>query len=281
MELLFTVDSNYAIRIPVVLYSIRIYDPGVKCKVNIIIDDISQDIVDDLTLFCSSIGYSIEFFKVPGTLFEKAPINKHYSKAMYYRLLAGDILPADIKRVLYLDPDILVINSLLPLWEMDLEGCCFAAASHNEDAGLANNINRVRLETSAAYYNTGILLIDLEQSRKCVKNEDIFSYIKNNDYKLLLPDQDVFNALYSDKVRQIPDEIWNYDARKYTQYMLKSGGVMDDRWVIRNTAILHFCGKGKPWNEHYRYRYGNLYRHYENLTDKLTESIKLIRCKED
>ncbi|MGY3703009.1 hypothetical protein BW731_04120 [Vagococcus martis] len=35
---------------------------------------------------------------------------------MYYRLLCGDILPKTIKRVLYLDPDILVLNSLEELW---------------------------------------------------------------------------------------------------------------------------------------------------------------------
>ncbi|MGX6967197.1 glycosyltransferase [Vagococcus teuberi] len=35
---------------------------------------------------------------------------------MYYRLLCGDILPKTIKHVLYLDPDILILNSLEELW---------------------------------------------------------------------------------------------------------------------------------------------------------------------
>ena len=30
-------------------------------------------------------------------------------------------------------------------------------------------------------------------------------------------------------------------------------------------SYLHYCGKDKPWNKNYRYRFGNIYRHYENI----------------
>ena len=49
------------------------------------------------------------------SLFSKAPVTKQYPQEMYYRLLAGHLLPREVKRVLYLDPDILVINPLKPL----------------------------------------------------------------------------------------------------------------------------------------------------------------------
>ena len=32
-----------------------------------------------------------------------------------------------------------------------------------------------------------------------------------------------------------------------------------------NTAILHFCGKRKPWNKAYVGRFGVLYKHYMQL----------------
>lgn len=60
---------------------------------------------------------------------------------MYYRLLASHILPASLKRVLYLDPDILVINPLRPLWDLDLQGNVFAAASHIGVVDVMNGIN--------------------------------------------------------------------------------------------------------------------------------------------
>lgn len=265
MQLLFTADTKYAIRIPVVLKSIWINDPGIPVNVHLISDDLAPDLEERIMNYCKHLGYSFHLYQIPEKLFDNAPVNKHYSKAMYYRLLAAEILPLSVDRVIYIDPDILVINSLLPLWEMELEDHIFAAASHTVEEGLADNINRVRLETSAVYFNTGVILMDLLKCRKHVHKEDVFSYIINYDYKLLLPDQDVFNALYGSNTLHIPDSVWNYDARKYSQYLMRSAGLMDDRWVVNNTVILHFCGKEKPWNDHYRYRFGNLYRHYEHL----------------
>ena len=36
-------------------------------------------------------------------------------------------------------------------------------------------------------------------------------------------------------------------------------------WVISNTSTLHFCGRAKPWKEHYHYRFGTLYKHYSKM----------------
>ena len=39
-------------------------------------------------------------------------------------------------------------------------------------------------------------------------------------------------------------------------------------WVMAHTAVLHFCGREKPWKKNYRRRFRVLYRHYMNLADK-------------
>ena len=87
---------------------------------------------------------------------------------MYYRLLAPCLLPEGLERVIYLDPDILVINPLRPLWEMDLKGSIFAAASHVGVIDIMNGIKRIRLDTGHDYYNTGVMLIDLNKARTLV-----------------------------------------------------------------------------------------------------------------
>jgi lipopolysaccharide biosynthesis glycosyltransferase len=50
---------------------------------------------------------------------------------MYYRLLAYKFLPPDLERILYLDPDILVINPIRELYETDIDGYLYAAAYHD------------------------------------------------------------------------------------------------------------------------------------------------------
>ena len=72
-------------------------------------------------------------------------------------------------------------------------------------------------------------------------------YPKEMYYRLLspliLPDQDVFNMLYG----TVEDALWSYDVRNYSKYLIRSGGRYDLNWVMQNTAVLHFCGKNKPW----------------------------------
>ncbi len=267
IRILFTVDENYIRHIPPVLKSVQIANQNAHAQICLIAGALSEGSVAGLRDYCEKLGFSFSLFQTPESLFADALVNRHYSKAMYYRLLASEILPDSWDRVLYLDPDVLVINSLLPLWNMQLEGNCFAAASHLEEEGVVDTINKFRLDETNIYFNTGVMLMDLRKSRETINKEEIFSFIDGNN-KLLLPDQDVFNALYGGITLPIPDEIWNYDVRRYSRYLIKSAGAMNDEWVMKNTAILHFCGKEKPWDRHYRYRFGNLYKHYENLSRK-------------
>lgn len=274
IDILFTADEKYAARIPVVLKSFSINDPQVTYHVHLIHDPMSRETESGLREYCAELGYCYYGYEVAEDLFSGAPVNKHYSRAMYYRILAGEILPNSLERILYLDPDILVVNSLIPLWDLNLDGKAYAAATHITEEGITTNINQLRLGTGSVYYNTGVLLMDLTRVRKIVRKDEVFAFIRKNSNKLLLPDQDVFNALYWKDVVTVPDELWNYDVRKYSQRLLMSGGAMDENWIIRNTAVLHYCGKTKPWHAGYRYRFGNLYRHYQHLYSRDCESRK-------
>lgn len=85
-------------------------------------------------------------------------------------------------------------------------------------------------------------------------------------HRILYLDPDILNAMYGFRTLEIEDAVWNYDARNYNTCLLKSGGLCDMDWVMENTAILHFCGKSKPWQKGYIHRFGILYKHYEHLT---------------
>ncbi|MDL2212066.1 glycosyltransferase family 8 protein, partial [Erysipelotrichaceae bacterium OttesenSCG-928-M19] len=74
--------------------------------------------------------------------------------------------------------------------------------------------------------------------------------------------------LYGRYILQIDDALYNYDARNYSNYLIRSAGIQNIDWVLKNTAVLHFCGKSKPWNSSYVYRFGILYKHYLNLASK-------------
>lgn len=266
ISILATLDRNYLPQLQVLLTSLFVNDPGESIRLYLLHSGIPEEDLAAVGRQCIGYGYAFCPIEVDEALFQDAPLTRQYPKEMYYRLLAPHLLPEDVERVLYLDPDTLVINPIRPLWETDLKGCLFAAAAHTGKTELANSVNKLRLGTGGDYYNSGVLLMDLEAGRREIQAPDLFAYVEEHRKELLLPDQDVLNALYGQRVLPLDDVLWNYDARNYSNYLLRSGGVCDLPWVMAHTAILHFCGKEKPWNARYRRRFGVLYRHYLQLT---------------
>ena len=274
MDLLLTLDENYLLPCRVMLDSFFTSNPGEEnVSVYLLHSGIPAGKLEELAGFCSSFGAELKPMVVDTALFENAPTSKRYPKEMYYRLLSPLILPQKLERVLYLDPDMLIINPLRPLWELDLHGKTFAAASHTGLTEMANEINQVRLDTEHEYFNSGVMLIDLTAARKLVTAEDVFRCVSEHEKELILPDQDVFNMLYGKETQPIDDVVWNYDVRNYSKYLIRSSGRHDLSWVMQNTAVLHFCGKNKPWNADYKNPFGMLYLHYMNLTTRKLHKV--------
>lgn len=271
IHLLTTLDQNYLPQLQVLLCSLHASNPENSFSLWLLHSCIPESELAGISRQCGKYGYGFFPVTVDSELFQGAPVTRQYpNKEMYYRLLAPHLLPSDLKRILYLDPDILVINPLRPLWETDLGGRLFAAAAHTGKTELANSVNKLRLGTEQDYYNSGVLLMDLEAGRREIFPSEIFTFVKVHGRELLLPDQDILNVLYGNRILPLEDVLWNYDARNYSSYMLRSGGTWDINWVMEHTAILHFCGRDKPWNPKYNRRFGILYRHYMQLAKRCT-----------
>lgn len=264
LDVLVSFDRAYIGPFRTMLASLMANNPGERVRVWLLHRAIPAADLEVLGAYCAGRGASLHPVAVDGSLFTGAPVSKRYPQEMYYRLLAPCVLPAELRKVLYLDPDTLVINPLRPLWEIDLDGCAFAAASHTAVAEAASNmVNQARLDTDHEYYNSGVLLIDLVQARTVVRPADVFDCVRTSlPPELILPDQDVFNRLYGIFTMPVPDVLWNYDARRPSAYLAKSAGLCQMDWVMANTAILHFCGKRKPWLRSYAGKFAALYKHY-------------------
>lgn len=265
IHILVTFDKNYIQPFRVMLKSLAVSNPNETFHFWLLHSNIPDDDLLRLSEYCSEQHMILTPIQVDRTLFDTAPVSKQYPQEMYYRLLAPLLLPDHLKRVLYLDPDILVINPVRPIWEKTLGEYSFAAASHSSIFEIIKDINQIRLKKEHDYFNTGVLLMDLEKGRKIVNKEAIFDCVREQGELLLLPDQDVFNILYGTHTLQIDDNVWNYDTRYFSAYFMKSEGRCDMDWVMQNTVFLHFCGKQKPWKKKYANLFSALYKHYINL----------------
>lgn len=261
VDILVTVDKNYIPPLKCMLYSLFTNNPGSKFNIYLIYSQIDEQGISEIHSYISVMGHNFLPIFAGEDFLSDAPINSYYSAAMYYRLLASEILPSSIKKILYLDPDILIINPVSGLVNTDISDYLYGACAHN--GPIVDGINKVRLKSdSDRYFNSGVLLMNLERQREEIRASDIFNYIKRNENLLVLPDQDVLNGLYGERILLLDDSLYNLDVRKAADHYFSSFGEKDIEWLISNTVVLHFCGKQKPWNAQYLNRFGVLYKHY-------------------
>jgi len=274
IHILVTFDSNYIQPFKTMLYSLVKNSENENFIIHLLHSTISDEDISRLYLYCRSFDVELIPIKIDRAYFKEAPVSQKYPQEMYYRLLSHLWLHNDIKKILYLDPDILILNSIKPLWNTDLKGKIFAAASHSGIGDIVNKVNKVRLGTDNDYFNSGVLLIDLDKARKHINREDVFNCVENIKKDLILPDQDVLNYLYGSNIIPLDDTVFNFDARYLSQYYIKTNGKANMDWVIENTIILHFCGKQKPWKKTNMYKFTSLYKHYMVLSKRHEEKIK-------
>lgn len=264
MDILVTFDENYILPFKIMAKSLVMSHPHTDVTFWLIHGGIADERINELKVFCGDIKAEFEAVNIPNHYFEDARVTERYPKSMYYRLLAPAVLPDSLSRILYLDPDILVINHLRDLWHLELSNhLAFAAASHSVLGEISNSFNNLRLDTDHPYFNSGVVLFDLEKARQIIDPDVMIETVNNSQpVNLILPDQDLFNSLYGQYVQEIPDELYNYDTRFYRVYLLNSNQEYNLDWIFANTKILHFCGKKKPWKHSNPGIFNSLYKYF-------------------
>ena len=178
IHLLVSFDQNYIKPFQTMIKSLSVSNPNEVFHICLLHSSISQEQLQELEAYCGAHRMILSPILIDRTFFEDAPVSRQYPQEMYYRLVAPLLLPPALDRILYLDPDILAINPVRPLWELSLGENVFAAASHSSVFEIMNDVNRARLGKEHDYFNTGVLLIDLGKARAVVTADDVFGYVR-------------------------------------------------------------------------------------------------------
>ncbi|WP_010630434.1 glycosyltransferase family 8 protein [Sporolactobacillus vineae] len=270
MNILVALNANYLYPLRVMLRSLFINNPEAHFHIYLMHSELTRNQIEKLRLFVARQGQELSPIYVSPDLFGHAAVHRHFSSEMYYRLIACRYLPDSVDRILYLDPDIVVLNSVEKFYGRSFHHARYIAAEHGYSARMARTFNKIRLKTPAAkgYYNTGVLLINVRKLKSDQPFCPVIRFIESHRHQLLLPDQDVFNALYWDQVIPAAWPYYNYDARYYDLAKLLPNRKKASQlsWIETHTVFLHFCGKQKPWQKNYRGELGFLFRCYAEDT---------------
>lgn len=198
--------------------------------------------------------YSLRPIEVDKKYFADCPINGRSFEA-YFRLLIPTVLPKDVDRCLYIDGDVMVNKSLSEYYKTSFDEKALIVC---EDLGEILFFHKERhavlgIPLEFRYFNSGVLLMNLDYFREKFPFSKISEYIKLNSDKFKFLDQDVLNALFYDKVKFV-------DSAKYDYLeILVSHLLANDN--MNKAVMVHYLKKPWRWdysgiNAKYWWKYG-------------------------
>ena len=196
-------------------------------------------------------GYDMDFqfYPLKKEDFDGFPTSGRISCAAYYRILMPDLIDSSVSRFLYLDADIIVNRDLQELFETDLNHMVLGAVDDlvTIDSNMHHYLN---LPEENAYFNSGVLLIDVRKWKDGNFGERVMSFISANYELCKFHDQDALNALlFKDRFSLPPkynQQIGFFLLRKSDILKVFNFKAIAD--AKKNPVIIHFNGLEKPWH---------------------------------
>ena len=229
-------DENLVKHIGTLLYSV---DENTSSFVDayIIYDNLSEKSLKKLTALNDIFStVKVQMVRVPDKQQEKinkiSLENNGLPVTSCYRFILADLLPS-LDRIIYLDIDTLVLGDLTELWRINLEGNFIGATKDALPYSDMNASQRFIFEKEM-YFNSGVLLIDLNIFRECKISNKLIDFAINTVSYCRYGDQDILNYYFSGTLKLL-DVIWNC-GREFMD------GIED------KIKIVHFYGLEKPWN---------------------------------
>ena len=263
-------DDNYAQYVAVVAASILL-NTKEFVNIHLLSDRISPDKLSMIRKSIDDLGghlcvYEVSYYKCFDGLFTSG----HISKAAYFRLDIANILPEIIHKVVYLDVDLIVMHDIAELWHIDLKGLPLAAVP---DYGIMasrrlmkQKQNIIGLQPNSKYFNSGVVIMDLEQWRKHGYAKHVIELAAAGN----LPhhDQDALNKVFMGNWMALPLK-WNVIPPVFNLFskILLRGDLRKNAIAARkDKAILHFAGRYKPWEFDLHIGFNDAYYYYLHQT---------------
>lgn len=273
-HILYTADHNYFPHMLTSIYSLIENNPKRKITVHIIEDEFTLednrnlDILNDLYSNLEIKRYSIHKLD---KLMKPYDLPKwRGSDVTNARLFAHEIID-DTDKLLYLDSDTIVVNSLDELFALEI----FTPVAAVKEMIIPNHMK----EKVSTYYNSGVILFDYNLWEEADCFSDLYTTLKNTDTELIYPDQDLLNLSLPERITTLSID---YNINPVIQYM-KSHPIIARKFyhdrsfytyqevkeALSHPHILHHLEylHSRTWKENKVHPFNQDYEQYRKLWD--------------
>ena len=272
MNIALCFDNNFVMQAGVLIQSVCMSNQNNEITFYAISESFSEQnklILSDLvSRFANK---KINFIEIDITSLSDFPVRKkdHISLAAYYRLLLPSLLPQDVTKVLYFDCDMLVVDDLRSLYEINLDSFSTAIVAdmfYNDET----ITNRLLYNVSDHYYNSGMLLINLDYWRTHSVAKKLVDFLSEHKDLCIAHDQDALNAVLHGTIYTAPARYniqLDFLKKDPSNMIITDKDVLDDALASgHNPCVIHFTGPSKPWKFQCFNPYGPLWDFFQGQT---------------
>ncbi len=271
-----TFDDGYAPHFAVLAASLAAAKGAERVVAHVLHDgDLSSDVSATLESFLERLGIELRVYRLSDSDSARVPPGRSYHRAIWYRIFFPSLV--DQERALYLDADSVVLQSLAPLYSAPLAKDDFLAAIAQKVSSSDLNLVRLGLDVRGGYFNSGVLLMDLEVMRRERFTESVLHFAEEAAQDLVWPDQDTLNLAARDRWLKVHPK-WNALAHLWLEPDDDSDGYsMLCREEARTSpAVVQFNGTVdvKPWYYRSLHPLAGVYRAYRAQTPWPLEELE-------
>jgi len=237
---IFSLDDAYLVPFKVFFHSLIVTNSIPESTPIFILHTsaLSSYSIEDLRRFLSLYGRNASFKDASSLVPLDLPLREgaYISQATYYRLFIAEILPYDVTHVVYLDCDMIAINSVRELFEFNYTTPIAAVDQLSPRQSV-----RLWGDVGGLYFQAGVILASLKYWRDNNVSSLFISIVKEHRERLFCDDQDVLNIAF--KNNWTPLSIG---------FNIEEGAIksLPHQWILDNIKIAHFSGPSKPWNSY-------------------------------
>lgn len=251
-DFLFVANDKYAKNLGICTYSVMYNMCHAVDQVRLFVMDcgITEENIAKLKKQAEQFDNAeIIFFNIERKLNDIVPkVPNNWNRAIYGRLFLTEILPEyDVKRLIYLDCDLLMDRPVTELFAMSLEGKCIGGVSDSESLKRRKALG-ISLENP--YINSGVLVIDTARWVDLNASERVIDYINSYPEKLIYPDQDAINFILSDEIKVLEPRynmLWMICERDIDKIQMYSEDYIyndgQTRRALYHGCIYHYAGQ--------------------------------------
>jgi len=177
--------------------------------------------------------------------------------ALYAKLCLPQLLPG-VKRVLYLDCDILVRHDVFQLLDTKNTSPLMAVRDFGYPAGHTRS-EALTFSPSCSYFNAGVMLLDLTAMEmgalECLHGQSMIDFLHTNGSRLQYLEQDILNVVYHGKWKPLPNA-WNVQGLGTYLDNCKLFAPHERQRLCDDPSLIHFTGKSHVTLVDYFSNYG-------------------------